>query len=113
MENIYGYSIDLVVSSGPVAVTDPRTGLTHSYLDVFLHPANEGVDQPSNGKLWFGAGLSPFNCYAASQMLAFAAGWPQNVIDYSPAGPNSNTISHLLAAVGGINVAAPPGSYGW
>jgi hypothetical protein len=46
-------------------------------------------------------------------MIEWESNWRDDFVDYRARGPNSNTIAHSLALVGGFVVKGPPGAIGW
>lgn len=69
-------------------------------------------DNPS-ATTGFDSGVSSKNCTAVKKLLDAAHGFPSGVIPYDPAGPNSNSVAHVLGVAAGLSVSPPPGSYGW
>jgi len=106
--------LDTIASGGPQAITNPSTGTTTTYLNVWTHSPTQAPDTISAGTVDWSSGLSSSNCAGVNAMMVAALSWPMNKIKYGyQSFPNSNSVAHLLGAIGGFNPPAPPGSFGW
>ena len=110
-----GTTLNEMISGGPVP--SKQGTLKHgpgTYLDVWVHSPQDGVDSPQNGTAWFNSGWSASNCAGVEAMLAAANAWPYDEVPYNALfGPNSNTVAQEIGAAGGFKPSQPPGAWGW
>ncbi len=114
--DVNGQAEQFIISAGPQQLA----GSPKQYLDAWVVPGSaNGADNSGDNTAW-ASGLSASLCDQVEAMLTAARGFPQNQIQYNPAGafgfggPNSNSAAHYFGIAGGFTGITPPlTAYGW